>query len=130
MKLRRCSKLLTVRSSALEQMPRIFSHITPTVALVSLAILAFPSSLRAQSDAAKLYKTNCVLCHATDGSGSSASGKALKAKDLRSDEIQKKSDAELTEVIAQGKGKMPAFGKKLKPDEIKQLVNFIRALPK
>jgi mono/diheme cytochrome c family protein len=77
-----------------------------------------------------MYKANCVLCHAPDGSGSSVSGKALKAKDLRLDEVQKKSDVELVEVIAQGKGKMPAFGKKLKPDEVKQLVAFIRALPK
>ncbi len=36
----------------------------------------------------------------------------------------------LTEVIAKGKGKMPAFGAKLKPDEIKQLVAYIRSMPK
>ena len=58
------------------------------------------------------------------------SGKALGAKDLASSEVQKKSDAELTEVITKGKGKMPAFGAKLKPEEIKQLVAYIRAIPK
>jgi mono/diheme cytochrome c family protein len=54
----------------------------------------------------------------------------LKAQDLRSDVVQKKSDAELTAAITLGKGKMPAFGKKLKPDDIAKLVAFIRALPK
>jgi mono/diheme cytochrome c family protein len=49
---------------------------------------------------------------------------------LRSDAVQKKSDAELTTSITQGKGKMPAFAKKLKPDDIAQLVAYIRALPK
>ena len=77
-----------------------------------------------------MYKTHCVLCHAPDGSGSTPTGKALKAQDLRSDVVQKKSDTELTAAITNGKGKMSAFGKKLKPDDIAKLVVFIRALPK
>ncbi|HXM99628.1 MAG TPA: cytochrome c [Candidatus Dormibacteraeota bacterium] len=84
----------------------------------------------AANDAAKTYAKNCVLCHAADGSGSSPSGKALGAKDLASDEVQKKSDEELIEVVTKGKGKMPAFGKKISPEEIKGLVAYIRALPK
>ena len=70
-------------------------------------------------------------CSADGEAGSwPGAGKALKAQDLRSDVVQKKSDAELTVVITNGKGKMPAFGKKLKPDDIAKLVAFIRALPK
>src|SRR5438270_11577313 len=92
--------------------------------------LAFPCYLRAEGDAAKLYKANCAMCHAADGSGNSASGKALKAKDLRSDEVQKKSDAELIDGISKGQGKMPAFGKKLKPEQIQQLVSYVRQLAK
>src|ERR1700730_5087517 len=113
-----------------ELMRRIILHRAPEVIFICAATLAFPACIRAQRDADKMYKANCVLCHTPDGSGSSVSGKALKAKDLRLDEVQKKSDEELVEGIAQGKGKMPAFGKKLKPDEVKQLVAFIRALPK
>jgi mono/diheme cytochrome c family protein len=102
------------------------------VATISIGFLALtlPGFVRAQSDAEKLYQSHCVLCHAADGSGSSPSGKALKAEDLRSDVVQKKSDTELTAAITLGKGKMPAFGKKLKPDQITQLVAYIRALPK
>lgn len=111
-------------------MQKIVLCIGTAVFLGSLTILALPAAVRAQSDAGKLYKTNCVLCHAADGSGNSPSGKALGAKDLGSAEIQKKTDEELTELITAGKGKMPAFGKKLKPDDIKQMVAFIRALPK
>jgi cytochrome c6 len=106
------------------------SHLLSIGTLMCIATLGIPSSLRAQNDAEKIYKTNCVLCHAADGSGNSPSGKSLGAQDLRSEVVQKKTDAELAEVITQGKGKMPAFGKKLKPEDISKLVAYIRALPK
>ena len=94
-----------------------------------LCCVALPSPIQAQSDAAKIYKTNCVLCHSADGSGDNPTGKALHAKDLRSDEVQKQSDAELSEVIGKGKGKMPAFGAKIKPDDLQKLLAYIRNLP-
>jgi len=101
-----------------------------TSTVIVLAALAFPFQLRAQDDAAKVYKTNCALCHSADGSGDSPTGKALKAKDLRSAEVQSKSDADLAGIISKGAGKMPAFGAKLRPDAINSLVAYIRALKK
>ena len=101
------------------------------VLVLGFATLALlPPCVHAQTDAARTYKANCVLCHSADGSGSSPTGKALKAKDLRSDEVQKKSDADLGEVIAKGRGKMPAFGSKLSPDVTKSLVAYLRELAK
>jgi mono/diheme cytochrome c family protein len=111
-------------------MRRVLLNIAAASIFTCLAALAFPFCLRAQTDAAKVYKTNCALCHAADGSGDTASGRSLKAKDLRSPEVQGKSDEELAEVITKGAGKMPAFGKKLSADVIKSLVAYIRALPK
>ena len=95
----------------------------------TLCCLAVPSAMQAQSDADKIYKTNCALCHSADGSGSSPTGKAMHAKDLRSDEVQKQSDAALSEVVTKGRGKMPTFGAKIKPDDVTKLVAYIRALP-
>jgi mono/diheme cytochrome c family protein len=86
--------------------------------------------LTAETDAASLFKSKCVMCHGEDGSGNTPSGKALKAKDLRSEETQKKSDAEIAEVITKGRNKMPAFAQKLKPEQIQQLVAYVRQLPK
>ena len=111
-------------------MKKLIVRSAPTVLLAGVALFGLSGSLRAQKDAAKMFSANCTLCHAADGSGSSPSGKALGAKDLRSAEIQKKTDQELTELITTGKGKMPAFGKKLQPDDIKQLVAYIRSLAK
>lgn len=106
-----------------------FTWIVRAGALVGLALVAATPG-RAQSDAAKAYKANCVMCHSENGSGDTPAGKALKAKDLRTDETQKKSEAELTDAIAKGKGKMPAFGSKLSPDTIRALVTYIRGLAK
>ena len=99
------------------------------IASTILCCLAFPPAMQSQSDAEKIYKTNCVLCHSADGSGGSPTGKAMHAKDLRSDEVQKQSDAALSEVITKGRGKMPAFGAKIKPNDVTKLVAYIRALP-
>lgn len=98
------------------------------IAVSILCYLALPSVSEAQSDASKIFQTRCVLCHAADGSGSSPTGKALHAKDLRSDEVQALSDAVLTETITKGKGKMPAFAGKIQPADIQKLVAYIRSL--
>jgi mono/diheme cytochrome c family protein len=97
-------------------------------AAFTLCCLALPSTTQAQSDPAKIYKTNCVLCHSADGSGDSPTGKAFHAKDLRSDEVRNQADAALNEVITKGRGKMPAFGGKIKPDDVTKLVAYIRSL--
>ena len=101
-----------------------------TLAMILLGVAICPSWVFAQGDAAALFKSKCVLCHGEDGSGSTPSGKALKAKDLRTEDTQKKSDAEITDVITKGRNKMPAFGQKLKPDQIQQLVAYVRQLGK
>ena len=98
-----------------------------------LALLALASSgpLRAQ-DAPTLYKTKCAACHGADGSGSTTMGKSLGAKDLGSAEVQKQTDAQLTDSITNGMagGKMPAYKGKLTDDQIKSLVGYVRSLAK
>src|SRR5258708_21295020 len=111
-------------------MPRHFLRIAIVGAAAFLATVVMPSASCAQTDAAKSFKTNCALCHAPDGSGNSSAGKALGAKDLRSQQVQSKSDTDLTLTFTIGQGKMPAFGGKLKPDEIKQMITYIRDLAK
>ena len=93
-----------------------------------LACLILTIAAQAQADGEKTYKANCVLCHSADGSATTGVGKSLHATDLRSAETQKQSDAALAEVIAKGRGKMPAFGAKLKGDNITNLVTYLRTL--
>ena len=57
-------------------------------------------------------------------------GKTLKVPDLRSDDVQKKTDAQLIELTTAGKGKMPAYKDKLTDAQIKGLVAYTRELAK
>ena len=103
------------------------------MALLVALFSAVPSlSFRAQAQdtGAALYKTKCAACHGADGKGETAMGKANKLRDLSSADVQKQSDDELTTIITNGKAKMPAYGKSLKPDQVKDLVTYIRSLAK
>ncbi|MBI3649603.1 MAG: cytochrome c, partial [Acidobacteria bacterium] len=72
--------------------------------------------------------TKCAACHALDGSGTTAFGKANKLRDLRSEEVQSQSDEQLLQIIGKGKGKMPGYEKSLGADGVTQLVAFVRSL--
>jgi len=100
------------------------------VFLAALALLAALPALAAGSDGAAIYKSKCATCHAADGSGDTPAGKAMKVHDLRSADVQKQTDIQLTDVIAGGKGKMPPYGKSLSTADIQALIAHIRTLKK
>ncbi len=97
--------------------------------LVLLLLAVTPSLASAEGSAAgaDVYKAKCLSCHGKDGSGT-AVGKSLQAADLRSPEIQKKSDAELTQSVSEGKGNMPAFTGNITDDEIHSVLMYVRTL--
>ncbi|HZW93988.1 MAG TPA: cytochrome c [Candidatus Eremiobacteraceae bacterium] len=102
-----------------------FKVFTPATVLTVLLSLSLPAGAQ---DASALYKSKCAGCHGADGTGS-AMGKKLGAHDFTTADVQKMSDAELTDIITNGKNKMPKYGS-LKPEEIKGLVAYIRTLKK
>ncbi len=73
------------------------------------------------------FQTKCAMCHGPDGGGSEV-GKSMNVPDLRSQAVQKLSDAELAQIISNGKGGMPAFKDSLSEDQIHGLVSHIRTL--
>ena len=75
------------------------------------------------------YKAKCAMCHGADGKGETPTGKAMKVNDFASETVQKMSDADLTDAIAKGKGKMPAY-KTLTADQVKDLVAYVRSFGK
>lgn len=99
--------------------------------LLGAAILFFVVvPAHAQNEGATLFKAKCAPCHGADGKGDTSMGKVLKVADLGSEEVQKQTDAQLTDSISNGKGKMPGYKGKLTDAQIKQLVEFIRSLKK
>jgi cytochrome c6 len=77
--------------------------------------------------ASATFRSKCAMCHGPDGAGSEV-GKSLNVPDLRSQAVQKLSDAELTQSITNGKGGMPAFKDSLSEDQIHSLVAHVRSL--
>ena len=92
------------------------------------AVVMFSSAAHAD-DVATIYKTKCAMCHGPDGKGDTPAGKAMHVNDLSSADVQKLSDSDLGAVISSGKGKMPSY-KTLTPDQVKDLVGFVRSLGK
>lgn len=95
--------------------------------LVLVASLALSCSAFA-ADGAATFKAKCAMCHGADGSASTGMGKSMGLKPLGSPEVQKMSDADLTALVANGKGKMPAFKGKLSDDEIGAVVKYVHTL--
>ena len=88
-------------------------------------LAASPAAGADNAAGAAIYKSKCVTCHGPDGGGT-AVGKSLKVADLRSAEVQSKSDAELTQVISDGKDNMPGFKGTLTDDEISAVLAHVR----
>jgi high-affinity iron transporter len=95
---------------------------------------ASPESI---TNGAALYKRQCVMCHGATGVGDGPAAKTLKGKlpALNDKAVMSKlTDAQIHEAITAGKkteiGNMPALGKRLKPEEITDIVNFVRTLAK
>lgn len=100
---------------------------TMTLAATLLASTClFSSPAKADVGAAEAtFKAKCAMCHGADGKGKAA----MKTPDFTSAEVQKKSDADLSGAITNGKGKMPAY-KTMSRDQVEDMVAFIRKLKK
>ena len=88
----------------------------------ALAATLIPFSMSAQ-DAAATFKSKCAACHGADGTGSNM-GKKMGAHDFTSADVQKMSDAELADIITNGKNKMPKYAS-LSPEVVKGIVAYI-----
>ncbi len=76
--------------------------------------------------ASRVYAQNCARCHGADGAGTGL-GKSLDVPDLTDPDVQRRMSASrISRVISNGDDSMPAFKSKLKPDEIKALVSYVR----
>ncbi len=105
---------------------------TILMALVGALIFVSVPMVRANPSpdsvaASATFRTKCAMCHGQDGAGS-AVGKSMNVPDLRAPMVQNVPDAELAQVISNGKGGMPPFKSSLSEDQIRALVTHIRSL--
>lgn len=81
----------------------------------------------------KVFAVRCALCHGPDGHGDGVGSKALNPKPRNFHDtayMSTRTDAQLLEVIHQGKGAMPKWGGVLSDAEITAVLAHIRALGK
>jgi len=95
--------------------------------LVLVGCMALASTAFA-ADGAAIYKAKCAMCHGADGSASTGMGKSMGLKPLGSPEVQKTSAADMSALVTNGKGKMPAFKGKLSDEEITAVVQYVKTL--
>lgn len=87
-----------------------------------------PASLAAGK---KSYGFDCAMCHGKDGDGKGdlASDMKLKLLDYRDPaSLKDMTDGDLFYIIKNGKGEMTGEGDRNKPEEIWNLVNYVRSL--
>ena len=92
------------------------------------AFLSLPAAAEGRSEN---FQTYCAVCHGEDGKAQTEKGKEKGARDFTNPKWQDKvDDARLVRSVTKGHDKMPAFEKKLSPDEIKALVAEVRTFAK
>ena len=83
--------------------------------------------------AKKVYGYECEMCHGATGDGKTDLAKDMKMTltDLSDPKtLTGKTDAELFDLIKNGKGQMAAEGNRMKTDDIWAVVLYIRAMAK
>ncbi len=87
----------------------------------------------------RMWKSKCSSCHGMDGKGQTEKGKKMQLRDLSSAEYQgKATDADMKKMIEDGakkeeggvKKEMDGYKADLKPEDIDNLVKFVRELKK
>jgi mono/diheme cytochrome c family protein len=96
------------------------------IVMIALALFLILPNLSWADDGASVYKAKCAACHGADLAGKPAA----KIPSLVSDDTKKLSDADLTDMIANGgkdKKAMHAFANKgVTADQVKMVIGYIR----
>jgi mono/diheme cytochrome c family protein len=76
-----------------------------------------------------LYTNNCLSCHGETGQGNGPKAKDLdkRPQDLRTS-MKGQSDGALFWKSVEGRKPMPSFEKDLKPDDLWNVINYMRTL--
>jgi mono/diheme cytochrome c family protein len=89
-----------------------------------------PGRVAARSSTA-VYSRYCVSCHGRDGAARTRRGRINHSRNLNDAEWQDRvGDERIFNSIMNGKGKMPAYSKKLSEKEIDEMVTYVRRLRK
>ena len=103
---------------------------TPDAPKKENPVKSSPTSL---ASGKKKFSQDCAMCHGKEGAGDGdlAEDMHLKLADFRDAAALKDlTDGDIYNIINNGKGKMMGEEGRLKPDEIWDVINFVRSLAK
>jgi len=100
--------------------------VTPVAA--SSDVSASETAAALAGSPAQIYARNCARCHGANGKSDTELGKLNDAPDISTAHVKGKSTKSLTNIIKNGEGSMPGFGKKIAAKDISALVKYVRAL--
>jgi cbb3-type cytochrome c oxidase subunit III len=77
----------------------------------------------------EVYASNCGRCHGADGQGHTRMAETVEPPDISDPGWQRgRSDSRMIASVANGRGQMPAFKKKLSRQDIAASVAYVRTL--
>lgn len=87
-----------------------------------------PTPVDEMTSARAIYAAECARCHGINGDGGTVTvlQKKLKVPSLKTGHALDHTEEQLAKQITKGGDGMPAFGDRLKPEEINSLVKLIR----
>jgi cytochrome c6 len=115
---------------------RITAHVF-LATFATFAALAATASLARADKTERTYQAKCASCHGEDGKGQTTKGKEMGLKDLSGVAAQKAlTDDQIQKAIENGvdtnkdgkKQQMDGYKDKLKPEQITDLVKYVRTL--
>ena len=102
-------------------MKKLLSIILVAIAVLTVAFV--PPAYAGDADAgAKIFKANCAACHA-GGKNTVNPAKTLQKADL--EKYGKYDEAAIIMQVTNGKAAMPAFGGRLKPEQIENVAAYV-----
>ncbi|HEV8370801.1 MAG TPA: cytochrome c [Pyrinomonadaceae bacterium] len=117
-----CIALILVIVACTETAPLPTNNASPAAAASPTKPVDEFASARAN------FQKHCEACHGEKGEGGLAKvdDKRIKVPSLKAAHAIKHTDEQLTKMITNGEEEMPAFKDKLRPEEIAELLRFVR----
>jgi mono/diheme cytochrome c family protein len=94
------------------------------VAVASVASAQQPAG-GAQTPA-QVFAANCASCHGATGTPNAAMARSMGIPDFAT--IAASPDSVFVRAITSGKGRMPAYGTRLQPAQVRALVAYVKSL--
>jgi mono/diheme cytochrome c family protein len=109
--------------------PAASSAVPASAAAMTNPVKPTPEGL---AHAKKVYGYDCAICHGANGDGKGEIASSMKAamRDFSDPAVQAQSDGTLFYIIQKGKGEMPPEGDRGKPEDMWNMVSYVRTFKK